>query len=116
MAINLFIAIFVHLLVLIMNRINEQYLRQLELSAEQLVRLNQQQANHIRTLQLREKELKARIKQLESTVHEQEKKLSIAMIACKSPNAVEHIQQLQNKVKSMAKTVDQCIDFLKKEV
>ena len=99
-----------------MNRIDEQYLHQLELSVEQLVRLTQKQANHIRTLQLREEELKARVTQLEEKVQDQEKKLSVAMIACKSPDAVVPIQQLQNKVKSMAKMVDECIDFLKKEV
>lgn len=99
-----------------MDVIDELYLRQLEAGVEQVVRLSERQSLRIRTLLKEREALTARVAELEDAVHVLEKKLSIASIVSSDPGSRAPLRELQQRVGVMTRTVEECIDFLKKEI
>ena len=100
----------------VLEKVNDRYLHELESMVEQIIRQSDMQSAHIRTLQQERDSLKRLVSEQTETIRDLEEKLSIAMIGSEDPEASKHIERLKLRVDGMIRMVDECIDFLHKEI
>ncbi|MDO4771744.1 hypothetical protein [Porphyromonas sp.] len=100
-----------------MSECDERLIQDVEERLDQLIRLCQAQANHIRTLTAEKEHLFALAESREERIRDLNRQLSVASLVLKdSPVAHQQLREFKGEIDLVIKEVETCIAYLEKNV